>query len=398
MGAITLTERSTLQANERSDTFDFALPPELEAHEPPEARGIVRDRIRLLVSDIERDAFAHTRFDSIGDYLDAGDVLVINTSGTMNAALDASRADGAALELHLSTRLPAAGEWAVELRLRTPDGATQFRDGTAGEMLWLPRGATATLLAPYGRTLTKSGVRLWRARLSIPGAKPGPGPLEAYLRAHGRPIRYSYVPREWPSTAYQNVFALAPASAEMPSAGRGFSESLITRLVARGVQFAPLTLDTGVSSLDDDEAPYAEHYAVPETTARVVNSARFGDSRVIAVGTTCVRALETVTDANGVTHAGEGWTDLVIAPPRNVLVDGLLTGFHAPRASHLAMLEAIAGRRHLERAYAEALRGRYLWHEFGDAHLMLRSSGVVAPPVRRANPQVRRANPQVRRA
>jgi S-adenosylmethionine:tRNA ribosyltransferase-isomerase len=359
------------QLNVYTDSLDFALPPELEASAPPEARGIDRDHIRLLASGVERDTFAHTRFDRIGDYLAPGDVLVINTSGTLNAALDAFRADGTSLELHLSTRLPGRDEWSVELRLRTSDGAVQFRDGAIGETLDLPRGGTATLLAPYGHTLTKSGVRLWRARLTTPE------PLESYLRRYGRPIRYSYVPREWPASAYQNVFALAAGSAEMASAGRGFSESLITRLVARGVHFAPLSLDTGVSSLDDDEAPYAEHYVVPESTARIVNSARFGGGRVIAVGTTCVRALETVTDENGVTHAGEGCTDVVIAPPRTVRVDGLLTGFHAPKASHLAMLEAIAGRRHLEWAYAAALRERYLWHEFGDAHLMLRSRVVA---------------------
>jgi S-adenosylmethionine:tRNA ribosyltransferase-isomerase len=381
-----MTQQNSGTKGEHSDSLDFTLPHELEASAPPEARGIARDQIRLIVSDIEHDRFAHTRFARIGDFLDAGDVLVINTSGTMSAALDAARADGTALELRLSTRLVDAArchsersegsqcldqDWTIELRLRTPDGATQFRDGVAGETIRLPDRGTATLVAPHGRARTKSGVRLWRATLELPL------PLDAYLRAYGRPIRYGYVRQTWPPAAYQNVYATAPGSAEMPSAGRGFSEKLITRLVAQGVQIAPLTLDTGVSSLDDDEPPYAERYAVPAATARLVNSARnggrFGKSRIIAVGTTVVRALETVTDTNGVTHDGEGYTDLVVAPGREVRVDGLLTGFHAPRASHLAMLEAIAGRRHLERAYTEALRERYLWHEFGDAHLMLRS-------------------------
>jgi S-adenosylmethionine:tRNA ribosyltransferase-isomerase len=205
-----------------------------------------------------------------------------------------------------------------------------------------------------------------------------PLPIDEYLREYGRPIRYGYVRQIWPASAYQNVYATAPGSAEMPSAGRGFTEALITSLVAHGVQIAPITLDTGVSSLDDDEPPYAERYCVPAATARLVNGARFGGNRVIAVGTTVVRALETVTDANGVTHAGEGYTDLVIGPGSDVHVDGLLTGLHAPRASHLAMLEAIAGRRHLELAYTEALRERYLWHEFGDAHLILRSGRLNA--------------------
>jgi S-adenosylmethionine:tRNA ribosyltransferase-isomerase len=349
--------------------IDFALPCELEATAPPEARGVARDRVRLLVSDIERGQFVPARFDEIGAFLDEGDVLVINTSGTMPAALDAWRADGTLLEVHVSTRL-RAGEYSIELRLRTEHGALQFREGVAGEALRLQGGGRATLIAPYGGTLSKSGVRLWRAALDLPR------PIDEYLRAHGSPIRYGYVREAWRIDAYQNVYATTPGSAEMASAGRGFSEALITRLVARGVQIAPLSLDTGVSSLDDDEAPYPERYRVPAPTARLINSARFDGGRIIAVGTTVVRALETVTDANGVVHAGEGETGIVIMPGHDVRIDGLLTGFHAPRASHLAMLEAIAGRAHLELAYAEALRSRYLWHEFGDAHLMLRTSAT----------------------
>jgi S-adenosylmethionine:tRNA ribosyltransferase-isomerase len=158
----------------------------------------------------------------------------------------------------------------------------------------------------------------------------------------------------------------------MPSAGRAFTPELITRLVARGVQIAPLLLHTGVASLEDHEPPYEEFYRVPLETARLVNGARAAGRQVIAVGTTVVRALETVTDAEGVTHPGEGWTRLVVTPERGLrAVNGLLTGFHEPRATHLAMLEALAGRRHLEIAYAEALRERYLWHEFGDLHLIL---------------------------
>ncbi len=369
--AITLQQPARRDKGGHADALSFTLPHELEASAPPEARGIARDAIRLMVSNIEHDRFAHTQFHHIGEFLDAGDVLVLNTSGTMNAALDAARADGTALELRLSTQLPDTEEWAIELRLRTPDDAVQFREGVRGETLRLPHAGTATLIAPHGAR-TKSGARLWRASLELPL------PVGEYLREYGRPVRYGYVRQIWPASAYQNVYATAPGSAEMASAGRGFTDALITRLVAQGVQIAPLTLDTGVSSLDDDEEPYAERYAVPEATARLVNSARFGGSRIIAVGTTVVRALETVTDANGVTHGGEGYTGLVIAPGRDVRIDGLLTGFHAPRASHLAMLEAMAGRRHLELAYAEALRERYLWHEFGDAHLMLRLDAAAA--------------------
>jgi S-adenosylmethionine:tRNA ribosyltransferase-isomerase len=158
----------------------------------------------------------------------------------------------------------------------------------------------------------------------------------------------------------------------MPSAGRAFTPELITSLVARGVAVAPLLLHTGVSSLEADEEPYEEQYRVPITTARAVTATRAAGGRVIAVGTTVVRALETVVDEDGSVHPGEGWTDIVVTPERGVrAVDGLLTGLHEPRASHLQMLEAVGGRRQLRRAYAAALRERYLWHEFGDLHLML---------------------------
>ncbi|MCA9875449.1 MAG: S-adenosylmethionine:tRNA ribosyltransferase-isomerase, partial [Anaerolineales bacterium] len=163
-----------------------------------------------------------------------------------------------------------------------------------------------------------------------------------------------------------------PGSAEMPSAGRAFTPQLITRLVAKGVQFAPLVLHTGVASLEANEPPYGERFRVTTFTANLVNAAHAEGRRIIAVGTTAVRALETAAGADGLVRAASGWTELVITPRRGLrIVSGLLTGLHEPRASHLAMLEAFTGRRHLELTYAAALRCRYLWHEFGDLHLIL---------------------------
>jgi S-adenosylmethionine:tRNA ribosyltransferase-isomerase len=209
-------------------------------------------------------------------------------------------------------------------------------------------------------------VRLWRARLDLPC------PLDDYVARHGHPIRYGYVRESWPTEYYQTVFATDRGSAEMPSAGRAFTPDLVTRLVALGIQFAPLLLHTGVASLEAHEPPYAEYYSVPAETARAVNVARQSGRRVIAVGTTVVRALETVTDRFIETHAGTAWTEIVIGPERPIrAVNGLLTGLHEPRASHLAMLEALADRHHLRAAYEEALRKGYLWHEFGDLHLLL---------------------------
>jgi S-adenosylmethionine:tRNA ribosyltransferase-isomerase len=293
----------------------------------------------------------------------------------MNAALPARTSDGREFELHLSTHLPG-GLWSVELRQPGDKASLPYTDALAGTALFLPAGAQATLLAPYpfvDSLVSRS--RLWAAAVVFPGA------VDAYLREHGQPIRYSYVGRSWPNEAYQTVFGNEPGSAEMPSAGRPFTPELVTALVSRGVGIAPLVLHTGVSSLESHEPPYEEYYRVPRHTAQRVNDAKRAGGRVIAVGTTVVRALETVTDDTGTTSPGEGWTDLVITSNRPLRsVTGLITGFHAPRATHLMLLERVVangigtgacGRCHLERAYAEAKRLGYLWHEFGDSHLII---------------------------
>lgn len=359
------------QSFDTLDTLDFTLPPELEASAPAEARGLARDDVRLMVSHHAEDGVIHTRFRDLGEFLQAGDVLVINTSGTIPAALVATRTYGAELELHLSTHLPG-DIWTVELRQAGPHGTIPFREGVAGETLRLSGEAEVRLLAPYATDRSqlslhsRTGTRLWLATLDLPFD------LHDYLARYGFPIRYGYVHEAWPIDSYQTVYSTEVGSAEMPSAGRAFTPELITRLVARGVQFAPLLLHTGVASLEEHEPPYEEYYRVSPETAHLVNAAHAAHRRVIAVGTTAVRALETVTDPDGSVHAGEGWTRLVVTPQRGIRAfDGLLTGLHEPRASHLAMLEAFAGRAHLETAYAAALHEGYLWHEFGDLHLLL---------------------------
>ncbi|HZB83473.1 MAG TPA: S-adenosylmethionine:tRNA ribosyltransferase-isomerase [Rubrobacteraceae bacterium] len=359
-------EQTAGQALKELSSLDFELPPELEAGEPPEARGLARDGVRLMVSYRSDNGVIHSRFRDLGDFLEAGDVLVINTSGTMNAALEAERENGTALELHLSTHLPA-DLWIVEIR-RPGDTSTEpFYEARAGETLRLPGGAEVTLHTPYPRSSIRSeGSRLWISALHLPE------PLDEYLDRHGFPIRYGYVREKWPASYYQTVYATEVGSAEMPSAGRAFTPELIASLIARGVQFAPLILHTGVASLEADEPPYEEFYRVPPETARLVNAARAARRRVVAVGTTVVRALETATYEDGTTHPSEGWTGLIVTPQRGIRsVDGMLTGLHEPRSSHLAMLEALAEGRHLWLAYSEALQEGYLWHEFGDLHLIL---------------------------
>ena len=336
----------------------FELPERLEAHAPPEARGLARDDVRMLVARGD-GRLVHARARDLPDFLRAADLVVINTSATLPAALAAWRTDGTALELRLSTPLPGASQarWVVELRA----GDDPFGEARAGETLDLPAGASARLDAPY-----LSGPRLWAASLQLPE------PLMAYLARHGSPIRYRYVPDAHPLADYQTAYAVEPGSAEMPSAGRPLTPAVVTALVAKGVSVAPIVLHTGVSSPERGERPYPERYSVPPTTARLVEATRRWGGRVIAVGTTVVRALETVARADGTIESCEGWTALVVTPDRGVrAVDGLITGWHEPEASHLDMLHAVAGRRLIERSYAAALQAGYLWHEFGDLHLIL---------------------------
>jgi S-adenosylmethionine:tRNA ribosyltransferase-isomerase len=338
--------------------LDFELPAELEAHEPPEARGLTRDGVRLLVGDTARGTVSHHRFTDLPGLLEAGDVLVVNTSGTVPAAVPVLGQD---LTAHLSTQRPD-GDWLVELR-RADGGATvPYAGGEAGRRYPLPGGAELELRGRYSRR------RLWIATPRVRGFDS----VAAYLRMHGAPIRYGYVPHEWPISAYQTVFATEPGSAEMPSAARPFTDRLVTRLVSAGVVLAPVLLHTGVASPEAHERPYPERFAVPATTARIVNQARAAGHRVIVVGTTAVRALESAADDGGTAHAAHGWTELVVTGRRGVrVVDGLLTGFHEPRASHLDMLAAIAPAGLVQRCYAEAIDAGYLWHEFGDLHLLV---------------------------
>ncbi len=340
----------------------FELPPPLEAREPPELRDppTPRDRVKLLVSHRSEGRIEHTRFDDLPRLLRPGDLLVINVSATIPAAIAARRPGGAPARVHVSTRAPGLGDsWRV-VELRSTDGSRPLR-GRTGERIGLRVGATLQLAAAYA-----SEARLVLARFE------GAGSLESYLARHGEPIRYGYVRRPWPLERYQNVYATVPGSAEMPSAGRPFSAKLIARLAARGVVIAPLTLHTGVSSPEAHEPPFPEQFEVPSVTARLVNATHAAGGRVIAVGTTVVRALETAARASGDVEAASGWTSVVIDPRRGVkVVDGLITGWHEPQASHLQMLEAIAGEELLARSYQAALADGYLWHEFGDSQLIV---------------------------
>ncbi|MBO0819671.1 MAG: S-adenosylmethionine:tRNA ribosyltransferase-isomerase [Nocardiopsaceae bacterium] len=328
--------------------MEFMVPPALEAPAPPETRGLARDQVRLLVSRAGTGEIAHHRFGGLPDLLFPGDLLVVNNSRTLPAAVRA----GAGLEIHFSTGLPT-GEWLVEPRI--PTGKSSIPNGSVatGDVIALPGGASLALLERYS-------ARLWRARPSVS--------VIGYLLRYGHPIKYQYAEGPWEISAYQTVFGTRPGSAEMPSAARPFTADLVASLVARGVLIAPVTLHCGVSSLEADEDPYPEQYEVPPATARLIRHVRAGGGRVIAVGTTVVRALETTGG-----EPGAGWTSLVVTPETGVRVaGGLLTGMHEARSSHLRMLAAFHDPELLRKSYDQALARGYLWHEFGDVHLLLR--------------------------
>ncbi len=338
--------------------LNFERPAELQATTPPETRGLQRDEVRLLVST--PDGHEHTVFQRLDEHLRLGDLLVVNRSATIPASLPATAALGS-FRLNLSTNY-GGGLWLAEPRW------SASRPGplplAPGETI-VVAGQPAAVVGPY------PGLpRLWFVRLDPK--------TERLMWRLGEPIRYGYVDTAYPLAMYQTIFARQAGSAEMPSAGRPFTRRVIERLAARGVEFASIVLHTGVSSLEvesdrlEDHPMYAEPFHVPAATADAVNRARQAGRRVIAVGTTVVRALETAWDGCAV-RPQQGFTRIFIHPGRGVrTVDGLISGFHDPLASHLAMLYAVAGEAMVRSAYGEAVRQRYLWHEFGDSHLLLR--------------------------
>lgn len=335
----------------------FERPPSLQADRPPEARHLQRDEVRLLVTTPQ--GHTHTTFTQLAEFLEPGDLVIVNRSATLPASLPVSGAQGDFL-LNLSTNY-GNGLWLAEPRWSSSEpGPLPL---TPGEHL-AAGNVDLHLIAPY------PGLpRLWFLRTEAD--------LCATLQAKGKPIRYGYVTESYPLAAYQTIFAKVPGSAEMPSAGRPFTQRVVQLLRRRGVRLAGITLHTGVSSLEieteqvEAQPMYAEPFHVPVATARLVNATRQAGHRVIAVGTTAVRALESAWDGSKVCPA-RGFTRLFIHPERGVhVVDGLVTGLHDPLASHLAMLYAIAGRETIQDGYRAAVHHGYLWHEFGDSHLIL---------------------------
>lgn len=327
-----------------------ALPRGLvEATAPPEYRGIARDGVRMLVTDRNAGSHAHAHFYDLPELLRAGDLLVVNDSATLPAALSARRTNCGEVRLHVSTMIDAR-LWTVEPR----------NPVDAGETLSLPGGAKVTFLTP----VEPERPRLWYASFRLSA------PMYAYLAHFGEPITYAYLDRRYPLREYQTFFARSIGSSEMPSAARPFTREVVERLRARGVEIASITLHCGVASFEAPERPGIERFIVSPETAHRVNAARRAGRRVVAVGTTVVRALETAATPDRVVAAG-GWSDLFIGGSyRLKAVDALLSGFHDANATHVSMLRAFMSSELLQDAYAEAAEHGYAYHEFGDVHLI----------------------------
>ena len=358
---------STVISPRLTPHFRFTLPPDLIAKEPPERRGIARDAVKLMVIDRSDYRIDHTFFYDIGKFLVSGDLMVFNTSRTLPASLVGyGKPAGPLVEVRLAEHLPD-DSWLALLLCQNGNGP--FSCGIhKGMQIKFDLGLVATVYDKDERIQ-----RLWKISFSKSGTE-----LLELLYHIGQPIRYEYVSEPWDLDYYQTVYATYPGSAEMPSAGRPFTWKLLFELKRNGVKMAYISLHTGLSSyrdsdLDQRHISSEEEYFVGSTTAEQINKTHSLGGRVIAVGTTVVRALETVAaDNKGNVKAGHGYTRLhITASHRLKAVDGLLTGLHEPEASHLDLLNAFLPAGRIHEAYKQAIQRKYLWHEFGDMNLIL---------------------------
>jgi S-adenosylmethionine:tRNA ribosyltransferase-isomerase len=338
--------------------FDYELPPELIAQQPlPE-----RDASRLLVLDRPSGRIAHHAFTDLPALLAPGDLLVVNRSRVIPARLLGRRASGGRGEI-LLVRDRGEGRWEAMVR--------PGRHLRPGQRLTIDDDLSVVVESEALGEDGRRRVRLLSKRRDLEGAleRCGHVPLPPYIRRADEPSD-----RE----RYQTVYARESGSVAAPTAGLHFTPSLLARLAERGVERAELVLHVGpgtfrpvkVSRVEEHRVA-SEAYSVPPETAAALAQARSRGGRVVAVGTTTVRALESAARADGTVAAGEGETELVIRPGHRFrAVDVLLTNFHLPRSSLLLLVAALAGREAVLRAYAEAVRERYRFYSYGDAMLI----------------------------
>ncbi|MYL32450.1 S-adenosylmethionine:tRNA ribosyltransferase-isomerase [Pontibacillus yanchengensis] len=332
----------------------FHIPEFLHAEVPPEHKGMSRDEVRLMVLQEDEDSAYHKRFEEIDQFLEDGDVIVLNNSRTIPPVLKG-----------------CLGKQNVEIRLSRKISTNQWEALLLGTF----RQINVPIQFPEGLEATISGLGSEPPLVTLSFSKGGSSLLD-YIYRYGEPVRYEYIHHPWPLETYQTVYGAIPGSVEMPSAGRAFTWDLLSKLKAKGVQTTYIQLHAGLSYYEQNRWPnpknHPEAFNVPEETARLITQAKQNSNRVIAVGTTVVRALESAVNEHGEVKAISGITRLYIDQNHRVItVDGLLTGFHEPEASHLHMLTAFLPEKKLMKAYGEALHKGYLWHEFGDMNLIL---------------------------
>lgn len=332
----------------------FHVPDRLNADQPIEVSGRSRDAVKLMVLDSISGRTIHQQFHDLASHLQAGDVLVLNNSRTIPSVLK-GRQGKREIEVRLSRRI-TENSWEVLIATGLYSSHNQIE---------FENGITATIEGEG------SELPLIRIRFNASGQK-----LYEMFYEYGEPIRYEYIEKPWPLEAYQTVYASVPGSVEMPSAGRAFTWKLIQQLKQKGVSVVFLQLHAGLSYYGNDQWPEPSHhpesYNIPKETAAVINDAKRNGNRIIAVGTTVVRTLETVANQDGFVQAGEGITTLYIKEGYTLkCVDGLITGMHEPEASHLDLLSTLIEKNKLMAAYKEAIQKEYLWHEFGDMNLII---------------------------
>lgn len=349
----------------RLSDFDYELPPELIAQEPLAER----DASRLLVLPRREGAPAHRHIRELPELLRPGDLLVFNDARVIPARLRGRKSGtGGRVELLLVEPLgaDAGGERWLCLGQASkglkPGQSVEFAAGLSGEVLAsLPDGALEVRLSLGGDALLHA---LWSA---------GEIPLPPYIAGPGVPAE-----RDPNAARYQTIFARRPGASAAPTAGLHFTERLLAALAARGVERALITLFVGPGTFlpvrtDDprEHRMHAERYEIPEETAEAVSRARARGGRVIAVGTTSLRALEAAWTGEGV-RAGPGSTELFLLPGSEVRsIDGLVTNFHLPKSTLLMLVSALAGRERILAAYREAIERRYRFFSYGDAMLLL---------------------------
>ncbi|AFY56738.1 S-adenosylmethionine:tRNA-ribosyltransferase-isomerase (queuine synthetase) [Rivularia sp. PCC 7116] len=348
-----------------STPFTFLLPAELSAKEPPERRGIARDGVRLMTINRNSGEVDHSRFNGISEFLRPGDLLIFNTSRTLPASLQGCDCTlDKYLEIRLAQHLPDDSWLALLMCQQGNPFACGLQEGMN---LDFGEGLTAKV-----ENQDIHIPRLWKISFSLAGTQ-----LMDSIYRLGNPIRYEYVSKPWDLDYYQTVYAKEPGSAEMPSAGRAFTWKLLFDLKRKGIETAQIVLHTGLSSYMDDELDALhpaseEEYFISETAAKKINRVRQEGGRIIAVGTTVVRALESAVDIEGLIKPQHSYTRLHISAEHQLkIVDGLLTGMHEPEASHLDLLTAFLSAEQIQVAYEDAVQRGYLWHEFGDLNLIL---------------------------